>query len=600
MDYLDNIINKNNNSNNINIQNYQNKIFTNLNLDIINGDAKMNLQIENLKEKIKERESEIFIIMKNQKDEYERIAKEKDLEISTFVDKLVCDNDDFKKQVLELEIEKEYYKETLNEYKKNNEFIFFDEANLNNTSNNISHNNLNISYLNNSQINQTNPIPASADRLFFQSIKYINEVFENKKIELAEKYELINYNFIKEKGEQLNLLKNFNLENYFRNYPNAINRNEIEGSLIPIELLEEQFLIFENKIKFIYEDLKTKETQILITENKYDLLAEENRAIKRKFNEEKKFLLIKINDIKCENEKIHKQIIKKLEEEIRDKKITLEKRVNDALKINEQLTQNLFKEKNELSENLREVEKKYWMTTQDLEFSEKERRNWEDLLNKNQIEIDQKTEELRKLQEENKIGNVENDIFLKAKQDLTEKLNIANTKIYNLEIEIKNLNEKLNLKIRDNDKLLKDNEYYMKIQTERLNKQIIEKERKTDEIIYENEKLLNNIKILEKKIANDDEIIKKFNKEIEKLKLELNEIKLNNKNLMNTVEEKTIILEKSKNIQKQNEVDLSKKEETLRNMRETFQKFEKEHNNHIFEIEKLSKIKKDLIEESNI
>jgi hypothetical protein len=69
---------------------------------------------------------------------------------------------------------------------------------------------------------------------------------------------------------------------------------------------------------------------------------------------------------------------------------------------------------------------------------------------------------------------------------------------------------------------------------------------------------------------------------------------------MNTVEEKTIILEKSKNIQKQNEVDLSKKEETLRNMRETFQKFEKEHNNHIFEIEKLSKIKKDLIEESNI
>lgn len=586
MDYLNNSGSNNNQNDGSN----QYKIFTNLNFENINGDLKLSQQIETLKEKIRLREAEIFELIKTQKEEYEKIAREKDLEISSLVDKLVSENDELKKQVLDLEIEKEYYKETLNDYKKNNEFIFFDEANL-------KENNFEKSNFNNSQIqaNAGNPI---ADRLFFNSIKYINEVFENKKLELNEKYELYLYNFVKEKGEQLDIIRNFNLTEYLKKFANLTNRQEIEENLIPLDLLEEHFLLFENKIKLLYEELKNKENQSLISENKFDLLTEENRALKRKFNEEKKFLLIKIKEIKTEHEKIHKQVINKLEEEIREKKITLEKRVNEALKINEEIALNLLKEKNEISEHLREAEKKYWITMQDLEFSEKERKNLEDFINKAQLEIDLKTDELRALQEENKSLKFDNELYLQTKEDLMGKLNEANFKINILDSENKTLVDKLNLKIKENEKLLKDNENTLKNQTERLNKQILEKERKTDEVSYDNDKLLDNIKILEKKIASENEIIAKLNAEIEKLKLELNEIKLNNKNLMLMIEEQTTTLEKHKIFKNQCEADIAIKDERLKVMRDSLQKLEREHNNHVFEIEKLSKIKKDLTEES--
>lgn len=588
MDYLNNSL-SNNNFNPNDGQN-QYKIFTNLNFENIKGDSQLNQQIEILKEKLRTREAEIFELMKIQKEEFEKNSREKDLEISNLVEKLVSDNDELKKQVLDLEIEKEYYKETLNDYKKNNEFIFFDEAN--NKKKNLNKSNFHNTQL---QANTTNPI---ADRLFFHSIKYINEVFENKKIEINEKYELFLYNFVKEKGDQLNSIRNFNLNEYLNKYVNASNRQEIEESLIPMDLLEEQFLLFENKIKLLYEELKNKENQTLISENKFDLLIEENRALKRKFNEEKKFLLIKLNEIKSEHDKVHKQIINKLEEEIRDKKITLEKRANEALKINEEIAQTLLKEKNEISEHLREAEKKYWITMQDLEFLEKERKNLEEFLSKAQIELDLKTDEIRSLQEENKTLKLENELFLKTKEDLMGKLNEANYKINSLDSENLSLIQKLNLKIIENEKLLKDNENTLKNQTERLNKQILEKERKTDEVSYDNDKLLDNIKLLEKKIVSENEIIAKLNAQIEKLKLDLNEIKLNNKNLMLTIEEQNTSLEKHKIFKNQHEAEITNKDEKLKSMRDSMQKLQREHNNHIFEIEKLSKFKKDLSEES--
>jgi len=579
--------------NNFNPTNIQNKIFTNLNLENIKfGDTNLNLQIESLKEKIRSREVELFEIIKNQKLEYEKIAQEKDIEISKLVEKLISENDDLKKQVLDLEIEREFYKETLNDYKQNNEFIFYDEAN-NTKENNI----FNNSKLNYSQI-LTNAVNPSADRLFFQSIKYINEVFESKRLELDEKYQLINYNFIKEKSSQLNSLKKFNLREFLNKFSH--NREEIEDSLIPFELLEDQFLLFENKIKILFEDLKNKETQILISENKHDLAIEENRALKRKFNEEKKFLLIKIHEVKAEHEKIHKQIISKLEEEIRQKKVTLEKRVNDALIINENISQNLLKEKNEISEKLRNAEKKYWLATQDLETSEKERNNFEEMIFKLQLEIEPVNEELRKLQEEHKLISAEFEIVRKAKEDLLEKLKEANFKINSLEEEKKNLLEKLILKVKENEKLFKDNDNILKNQTERLNKQILEQERKTGEINYNNEKLTDFKNILEKKIENDNEIIFKLNNEIEKLKLELNEIQLKNKNLLLSLEENRLNIDRSNKQKIQFELDIAQKDEKLKQLRESFQKTERDLNNKSFEVEKLIKIKKDLTEESII
>jgi len=605
MDYLNINNSVSNNTNNDGGHNHF-KIFTNLNLENIKGETQLNHQIETLKEKIREREYEIFELMKTQKDEFERSAREKDLEISNLVEKIVSDNDELKKQVLDLEIEKEFYKETLNDYKKNNEFIFFDEANNNNNKENNNNNNIdhklqfnNNNNNNNMQLNAANAANPIADRLFFHSIKYINEVCENKKVEIHEKYELFLYNFIKEKSEQLSLVRNFNLKEYLNKFANSSStRQEIEESLIPLGLLEDQFLLFENKVKLLYEDLKNKENQVLISENKYDLLTEENRALKRKFHEEKKFLLLKINEIKLEHEKIHKQIINKLEEEIREKKISLEKRVNEALRINEEIAQNLLKEKNQISEHLREAEKKYWVSMQDLEFSEKERKNLEDFITKAQIEIDLKTDELRLQQEKNKSLKLENELYLKTKEDLMGKLNQSNFKVNVTESDNKNLVEKLNFQINENEKLRKDNENMLKNQTERLNKQILEKERKTEEVTYQNDKLLDNIKSLDKKIASESDLIAKLNAEMEKLKLESNELKINNKNLMLVVEDQVISLEKHKVFKLQNEAEITNKDEKLKVMRDLLQKLEREHNNQTFEVEKLTKIKKDLKEES--
>jgi len=113
MDYLNNSVS------NLNAVdgNNQFKIFTNLNLENISSNSQLKQQIETLKDKLKVREEEIFDLIKTQKEEYERIAKEKDFEISNLVEKLVSENEEFKMQVLNSEIEKEYYKETLNDYK---------------------------------------------------------------------------------------------------------------------------------------------------------------------------------------------------------------------------------------------------------------------------------------------------------------------------------------------------------------------------------------------------------------------------------------------------------------------------------------------------
>lgn len=575
--------------NNSNIINTLNKNPSNINLDKINNNTNLVAPLEALKEKIRIREGELIGIMNKQKEEYEKTSQQRELEVSNLVDQLATENQELKKQILNLELEKQYYKETLDDYKKNNDFVFAEEENILNNNSITSNNGLLFS----TSVNPT------ADRLFFQAIKYVNEIFENKQRELNEKYDLIYYNFLQEKAEQLNHIKSFDLEHFLTRNANIHNRAELEEHLIPIELLEEQFLIFENKIKLLFEELKNKENQSLIIENKYDLLMEENRAIKRKFNEEKKFLLIKITDIKTEHDKIHREIINKLEEEIREKKITLEKRINESLKVNEELINNLIREKNELNDSLREAEKKLWICSQELDYSEKERKNLEEFMNRTQVEIDQLKGDLESYMEECKTLKIENQLFNKAKEDLLGKLNETNFKINTLDAEKKTLEEKLSFKIKENEKLKHENEIFVKQQTSRLNMQIIENDRKITELESDRGKDNEKIDILGKKINNDNQLINKLNEELEKLKLVANESKLNNKNLTLQIDELAIAHEKAKNFKIQAETECSKKDETIKVLRETLANLEKQHNMSLFEIEKINKNKKDLAFESN-
>ena len=59
-------------------------------------------------------------------------------------------------------------------------------------------------------------------------------------------------------------------------------------------------------------------------------------------------------------------------------------------------------------------------------------------------------------------------------------------------------------------------------------------------------------------------------------------------------------MEKHIFLKNQYESELTNKDEKLKVMRVSMQKLERENNNHVFEIEKLSKFKKDLTEESKI
>ena len=89
---------------------------------------------------------------------------------------------------------KEFYKETLEDYKRNNDFAFFDEENIYNQD------------LDSSRFQgKNNP---TADKLFFQGVKIMTEIHENKTRELHEKYDLIFYGFLKEKSEEFDKIKN--------------------------------------------------------------------------------------------------------------------------------------------------------------------------------------------------------------------------------------------------------------------------------------------------------------------------------------------------------------------------------------------------------
>ena len=574
----------------------------NLGMENNNNESKLNIQLEVLKDQLKTRELEISEMMKIQKEEYEKYIQQRDQEVSNLVDQLVSENQELKKQILNIEIEKEFYKETLNEFKKSNDFIFFDEENnLNNSQAFINNNlNLNLNVTNtigkNNQNNNPNNLNPT-DKLFFQAIKHLKEINENKVREVNEKYDLFYYNFLKEKNEQISKIQNFNLENYFEQNSH-LNRNELEESLIPVDFLDEQFLILENKVKIFFEELKNKETQILLMENKFDLLNEENRAIKRKFNEEKKFLLVKILEIKSEHEKVHKQIIKKFEEEIREKKINLQNKIEESLKINEEIIQNLIKEKNQLLDNLREAEKKCWVLNQELESSEKERRLIEEFYNKTQKDIELKKDELTCLEENNKKINLENESLIKTKDDLLHELNEINFRNNSIDSENKILIAKLNLKTKEIVIQSKDNENVYKNLSERLNQQIIETERKMIQLNLEKEKNIDKVKILEKRILNETEIIKQAAEENEILKLNLNEIKLYNKNLMIEIEEKTKHFERYKINQIQDDAEILKKDQIIKNLKDSITILEKENIFNSTEIEKLNKIKKDLSIES--
>jgi hypothetical protein len=544
----------------------------------------LNNQLEMLKEKIQKREAELIEIINNQREEYEKNLQERDEEVINLVDQIESENQDLKKKVINCEIEKEYYKETLEEYKKNNDFAFFDEENINNED------------LESSKFQgKNNP---TADKLFFQGIKIITEINENKQRELNEKYDMIFYGFLKEKSQEFEKLKEYNFSKEI--YEKIINKNfdYEEEHYLPIDLFENNYLYFENKIKLLFEELKNQEGRALQNENKFNLLTEENRALKRKFNEEKKFLLNKIYGIKSENEKTHRKIILKLEEEIREKKVTLEKRVGETLKLNEEIIQSLLREKNEISNNFREVEKKLWISSQEIQTLGKEFQLKEQQLQNMQNEQENLTKELKFLIEESKKEKILIENLEKTNSDYLEKLNESYFKINSIEAENKILQEKYNLKLIENEKILFNHENLIKDETDRLNNHIIKYERKAEDYLFDNKKYLENIKALENTINLQKEINEKLNKDLGKLKIEINEVKLNNKNLMGSLEDKLKEIEKTHNKFKELEFDLIKKDDLIKANRENIINLEKENFDFKFENEKLQKAKKDLFEES--
>jgi cysteinyl-tRNA synthetase len=71
------------------------------------------------------------------------------------------------------------------------------------------------------------------------------------------------------------MLKKLSLENKNK----IINSEGNEDNFISLSQVEDQFNLYENKIKVLYEELRNKEKYSLVTEHKYEMINEENKLL---------------------------------------------------------------------------------------------------------------------------------------------------------------------------------------------------------------------------------------------------------------------------------------------------------------------------------
>lgn len=597
----------------------------NLNNYIYYDETQVATQLELLKEKLKVKDAEFEYILNNQKEEYEKTIRERDREVNEIVEHLLSENQELKRHIIDLEIELEQHKETISQYKKNYE-MHFGEDHIANIANNIKSNNLlnNTNLRNNNNLNFTNLKKSQIilnnsnlynnnnnnitnisslnmtgmgvqDKLFLESVRLIKTGGESKQKEITDKYNQLIQNLIYDNKVTIENLKRINIDT-----KNKIlqNRGDDGESFIPIKTLEEQITVYENKLKTLFEELKAKEKYINITELKSEMLNEENIFIKNKLAEEKKFLLMQINEAKKEHEQNHSKIIKKMEDDINQKKALLHVKVEESLKVNEDIVKNLIKEKEKIFEENKILKRK--VETLNLEIEEIIQ-----LKKKSDDNITKKEEELRTIlinkkawSEEYTKFSIEKNALLRSNEDMVKTLNEYIAKIAALENVLAQHKEKELAKAKEYEKGLIDYDNKYRLQIESLNNQIVDLERKNKQYSFDFEGEENKIFMLEKKIKEDRIHYETILLQNDTLKNELNEAKVNIKLLNQQIEENTKSYEKLKNNISHLETATEKKDDTIKLLTEKLTVLESEKLSNINEIERLSKIKSEITAES--
>ena len=276
------------------------------------------------------------------------------------------------------------------------------------------------------------------------------------------------------------------------------------------------------KYYHILINLKEIENNDDLIEDINKIILEEN--IKNKLENIKK-IYKRINNI-SEEEKLYldkekrdlKEKVKKLEkenEQIKLDKEKLEKISKKSEKENEQLKVDNLK----LEENIEQLNIHYMDLEENIELLKKENENFEE---KN-IELEKNIESLQKcnskLKNEKDKLEKEKDELERLNEELNEKIKQLELKKDNLEKELKDKRVELNKEKANNDNLKN------KIETDKLKKDNFEKD--YNNIKFENIKLLKKIKKIE---SESNEIEKKLQKENKDLKLENDNLKKESKN----------------------------------------------------------------------
>lgn len=522
----------------------------------LNFDSDLQSQLELLKERLKNKEKEITEVLQSQKEEYERNLKERDEEVNQFVDALVKENLELKKTTISLEIDLQTYKEKL-----------------------------------------MSSTTESDDRIFYDNLKQIKESKEMKQKEIVEKYEKYNKNLQKEIKQALSNLKRLAYENKQRiimgddlghdEYGvNNVNLNTSEN-LVSLTTVEENFGMLEKRIKILHEELNNKEKYSLVIEQKYEMVNEENKMIKRKLQEERTNIMRMIEEIQQENSSAHQQLMVKINSEIYDKKHNLEQEIANSLGKSEDSIRDLIKAKNRLTEEVAIVNEKLLKATNDVLLKKSEIEKLEDVIKSQKKEIDDFENIKSTLTKEIKELKIEIDIYTKANDDLTLKLNDAIVKVSSLETANKVVNDSINREIEKAEIRIKQVLDNQNAEIINLSKQL-----RDLKVKYEDEK--EKFQRDSNKMQEMAESVDNYSSQVDKLNSEIRVKEMNIKMLQNSLDDANEINKKLKEKQMKIEEELSKYREENKRLKEKLADSEIEITAVKKEIERVTQLKNEL------
>ena len=186
----------------------------------------------------------------------------------------------------------------------------------------------------------------SEDKQYETNIKAILSSNDIKLKDLDIKYEKINKVLKKDYEAAIASIRaqySMNNNNPNTNINTNNNSNNNQNTTTP-DLVEEQYLIYDNKIKLLNDEIYSLEKSNIINEQKVLALKEENKFLKSKFEEERVLLQEKL--IEIQEEEYSNRLISNLEEELLSKKramqIQLDSAVRNTNKIVEESNNEIF------------------------------------------------------------------------------------------------------------------------------------------------------------------------------------------------------------------------------------------------------------------